>query len=193
MASLPQNPSTLLLADCGTGVLYSLNTKISEYRVAIDGEEVLEPAPNAPVDIGVNGLQPQPHEPGTLYWTNFFKDRHFGRTAIDPKTGYKAGRAEVLFTRQQEGAQDDFSFDADGNAWLAGSPASTVVQSTQPGWDFEVAVNDTAFVAGPTACKCGPTRWDAETLYIVTNGGLPDALPQGIRDGAVVAVDRAGL
>ena len=193
MAALPENPSTLVIGDCGTGVVYSLDTKTSDYQVAIENVHVLTPAPDPPVIIGINGIQFRPHESDQLYWTNSFRDGHFGRIAIDPHTGSQAGPAEVLFRRKQDGAQDDFTFDAVGDAWLTGSPQDTVVELVKPDWDFEVVVNDANVIAGPTACKFGRTEKDAETLYVVTNGGLPEALPQGIKGGAVVALDTAGL
>lgn len=193
MASLPNNPSQLLIVDCGAGTVFSLDTTTGQYSLAISDVDALKPAPDPPVIIGINGIQFRHGEPGTLYWTNSFKDGHFGRIAIDPLTGQQAGPAEVLLDHKQSGAQDDFTFDSDGNAWLVGSPQDTVIELTSGDWGFEVVVNDTEVVAGPTSCKFGRTEKDGEVLYVVTDGGILEELPEGIRGGAVVAVDTALL
>lgn len=193
MASLPQSPSTLLLADSQTGVVYSLDTNTGDYTTASQDVEAFTPDPDAPIVIGVNGLQFKPDEPEMLYWTNSFRDGQLGRIAIDPLTGAQAGPAEILLRREQDSPSDDFTFDARGDAWLTGSPQDTVARVSSPGLKFEVVVNNTEVIAGPTACKFGRTKKDVGTLYVATNGGLAEGLPQGIKGGAVVAVDTAGL
>lgn len=151
MASVPEDPSTLAFVDLGAGTVYSLDTRTGAYEVAIQDVPALKSALDAAVVIGINGTQFREGEPDMLYRTKSFKDGHFGRVAIDPLADHQAGPVEVLFRCEQSGARDDFTFDAEDNAWLTSSPRDTVLELEAREWDAQVVVDETSVVAGPTA------------------------------------------
>ena len=121
LATLPTNPSVLLVGDSGAGLVYSLDSTSGEYSVAID-DASLKPNASFPVTLGVNGIQFRPGQDDYVYFTNSFKAPAFGRMPIDPPGGAQLGESEVhiVSTGKYGGGRDDFTFDSVGeSAYIA--------------------------------------------------------------------------
>jgi sugar lactone lactonase YvrE len=198
LTSLPAHPTTLLLADSGTGKVYSLDTKTGEYGVAIN-VAAMSPNTSFPVVLGVNGVHFAPGEDDYLYFTNSFKTPHFLRVPVDLHDGSPVGAVEVIVDSVAEynGAPDDFAIDDAGNAWIANGAFNGLlkVDTLSGGTEVVLGGTDKSKVIGQTACQFGRAKKDVkrETLYITNTGGIAVPPPQGIVGGSVFALDTASL
>jgi hypothetical protein len=196
LCNLPTAPHTVLLADSALGVIYALDTQTGASRTYLD-DPAFKPNSSLPVRSGINGLHV--HE-GYLYFTNTFSTPALARIPIDKISGEPAGPLETIVETPawhvNIGDQaDDFTFDREGNVWLATDPSNSIVKIEIPGGrrTVEVGGADDAVVAGVTAVAFGRTERDCHILYATTNGGIAFPPRGGVVGGKVVAIDTSRL
>jgi hypothetical protein len=192
LCSLPGQPNTILLADSAQGVIYTLDTMTGASRTWLD-DPAFKPNSSIPVKSGINGLHVQG---GYLYSTNTFSAPALARVPIDEVSGEAAGPVETIIGapswKVNIGDQaDDFTFDGEGNVWLATDPSNSIVKVEIPEGRATVKVGgaDDCIVAGVTATAFGRTKNDQHILYATTNGGIAFAPQGGVVGGKIVAVD----
>ena len=199
MAALPANPSTLLVVDAGAGTIYRLDTVTGAHSIAINNP-YLKPNATFPVILGVNAVHFQPGINDYVYFTNTFKSPAFARIPIHPTDGTQIGPVEVVVdsVADLEGAPDDFTFNAGGNAaYIANGAFDGLLKVDVPSGTTEVVIGgtDRSKIVGQTACHFGRTEEDLKkgTLYITNTGGIAVPPPRGIVGGSVFALDTALL
>jgi sugar lactone lactonase YvrE len=179
VATLPYDPSMVLVADAAQGIVWRINTADGKYSQAID-DPVFKPTDAVP--LGVNGIRIQ--DDG-LYFTNLATNT-VGRIAITPD-GKAAGPVQLLTSKAL--AADDFALSDNGTVYAAGF--NTLWQVTADG-------RTTAFVGGPnstvlqgiTSARFGRTAVDKDVLYMSTEGGLlADPPGSTVHGGQLVAVN----
>ncbi|KAI0199421.1 hypothetical protein F4808DRAFT_432442 [Astrocystis sublimbata] len=185
MASLPGAPHIILGADSIEGRIFSIDTHTGNVTVALK-HDALGPGPVTPgqPQIGINGLRVRDNH---AYFTNS-NQRTFGRIRID-RAGGITGDIEILArSLGEDQLYDDFTFDRQGNAYIAVHPSSVVkvtpkgVQTTIAGCEIE---NSPAFNQ-PTSAALGN---DGTSIYVVT-GGLFYANPK--QGGQVIRIAHEG-
>lgn len=167
ITALDKAAGTLLVADSGAGVVYSLNVRSGKAAIVIDDPTMKSLSAELP--IGVNGLKIRKDN---LYFTNL-QQGLFVRIPIKGD-GAAAGPAVVL-SRNVEGA-DDFELDPSGDAFIAENGQNNLAFLGPEGGNTTTLagapLQDKALLAGPTAVAFGRTRWDRESLYVTTSSGL---------------------
>lgn len=159
----PSSPY-LLIADAGLGVVWRLNYLTAEYDVILD-DALMKPTSGG-IALGINGLHTRNDY---LYFTNSFQYL-FARVPIT-SSGSATGPYEVV---AYNGIGDDFTFDNDGNAYITQDPGDALQRVTPEGIVTVLAGNtNSTILEGDTAAAFGRTEWDRDTLYVVTNGGIP--------------------
>jgi sugar lactone lactonase YvrE len=179
VATLPYDPSVVLVADAAQGVVWRINTADGKYSQAID-DPALKPTDAVP--LGVNGIHIQDDE---LYFTNLATNT-VGRIPIT-SDGNAAGPVQLLTSKAL--AADDFALSDNGTVYAAGFNAL---------WQVTGDGRTTAFVGGPnntvvqgiTSARIGRTEMDKDVLYMSTQGGLL-ARPPGsaVHGGQLLAVN----
>lgn len=196
MSSLPTNPSTLLVADSGLGVVWHVDAMTGSYEIGIDEPE-MKPNTSVPLHLGVNGIRFAPDFDGYAYFTNTFKTPHFNRVPIDAE-GKATGPVEVILdTVTPGGVPDDFSIDHEGNAYIADGAFNGLLKVAIAEMSTQIVVGgtDRSKIVGQTACNFGRAKRDVRrrTLYVTNTGGLAAPPPRGIEGGAVYVLDTAKL
>ena len=103
-------------------------------------------------------------------------------------------KAATFPLNEGHGQGDDFSFDSEGNVWLASASSSVVKLDVRKKTQRLVAGGpDDPTLIGTTATAFGRTKKDRDVLYITTNGGLSDPSVVGIIGGKVLALKTKGL
>ena len=175
----------LLAADSSLGVVWRVDYVTGEYKIVLDNA-LFKPVPGQLV-LGINGIHTRDN---SLYFTNSYQQL-FGRVPISSQ-GTATGPFEVI---ANNGLGDDFTFDAEGNAYITQDPNDALEQVTPDGKVTVLAgsVNST-IVEGDTAAAFGRTWRDLETLYVTTNGGIAGAVAgTSVVGGKVLAVDVLAL
>lgn len=179
IATLPYNPSVVLVADAGKGVIWRVNTATGDHAVTID-DPTFKLTDTIP--LGVNGIDILN---GELYFTNLATNS-VGKVTITPD-GSAAGAIQVSTTKAL--AADDFALSDTGTVYAAG--ANTLWQVTADG-------HTAAFVGGPdskvlqgiTSARFGRTAADKDVLYLSTRGGLLEDPPGlEVHGGQLLAVN----
>lgn len=163
-AALPKYPSTILSADGIGGRILRINTSDHTLSVAFehtafqpgDGGDMLAP--------GVKGLKIRDNY---LYFTNLAQ-RIFGRFPIN-EVGTNTGDVEILarLNYTSDGAAyGDFSFDSEGNAYVAAHPSS-VYKITPEGAQSVFAGGVNSTFLGPTSVVVSN---DGKSIYVSTAG-----------------------
>jgi hypothetical protein len=159
-------PDIVLAADSDLGAAYEIDMRTGAVRVLIQNAALAPGAP--PPALGINGLHPHG---GSLYFTNSALNT-FGRVSLG------GGAPEVLGSLPPAAGSgyDDFTFDAEGWAWVATHPGSvqlfyvlkngTWVQETAAG-----NVTGSAVFQGPTSAAFGRCGGKEKILYVTTAGG----------------------
>ena len=167
ITALNKAAGTLLVADSGAGVVYSLNVRSGKAAIVID-DPTMKPLSET-LPIGVNGLKIRDRN---LYFTNL-QQGLFARIPIKGD-GIAAGPAVVL-SRDVKGA-DDFALDPSGDAFIAENGQNSLALLSPEGGNSTILagapLQDKALLAGPTAVAFGRTRRDRESLYVTTSAGL---------------------
>jgi hypothetical protein len=155
---------SILIADCGQGVIYRLNWKTGSYAIALS-DDSMKPATGTP--IGVNGVKTRDNY---VYYTSSTQKK-FMRVPVD-KSAKATGPYEVIATGF---FQDDFVLAPwdDGKPYIATNYEDTVVTLDEKGDVHVVAGSNTSLaVAGSTAVQVGRMKGEERTLYVTTSGGL---------------------
>jgi hypothetical protein len=179
VATLPYDPSVVLVADAAHGVIWRVNTATGNYTKAID-EPIFKPTEAIP--LGVNGIHILNNE---LYFTNLATNS-VGKVAITPE-GRAASAIQVLTDKAL--AVDDFALSDAGIVYAAG--ANTL-------WQVSADGHTTEFVGGPnstvlqgiTSARFGRTAVDQDVLFMSTQGGLLEDPPGSVvHGGQLLAVN----
>ena len=156
LAALPFNPYTVLSADSIEGRILRIDTRTGSVSVAFS-DPALGPTAGTVPPIGINGLRTRGNY---VYFTNS-DQATFARVPID-FDGNKVGAVETL--AQIEGAPDDFTFDDEGNAYVAVHPSS-VVKITPEGVVTTIGEGD--LFRQPTSVAMAN---DGASIYVSTGG-----------------------
>jgi sugar lactone lactonase YvrE len=196
MTAVPTAPGILLTADSGKGLVYRIDTSNKSWSVFLD-DPTLKPNLTAPVKLGINGLHVHQDQ---LYFDNTFQQPLLARVPYQPESATRSGPVEVIFKaatfplNEGRGQADDFSFDSEGNIWLASASSSVVKLDIRKETQKLIAGGpDDPTLIGTTSTAFGRTKKDKDVLYITTNGGLSDPSVVGIIGGKVLALNTKGL
>lgn len=126
----------------------------------------------SPASTGVNGIKV--HD-GSVYWTSTGASKLW-KVAVD-ECGHVPQRAKPTLITENITC-DDFTIDHKGNIYVAG-PLDVITKVRPDGEQVIVAgtygsVNSS--LVGPTALRFGRMASDRWSLYVTTNGGLPQVL-----------------
>lgn len=151
---------TVLIVDQALGGIWAINVIQGGAKLVIQDESMVDPQGQA---NGVNGIRVRP---GVLYFNNPSMGT-FGRIRIDPETGEKIGKAQIIASGLQP---DDFEIDdCRGVAFLTNGPANTLLEIDLETGNYSVIVQG---LAGPTTA-----RWanglgvECGALFVSTTGG----------------------
>ncbi|KAI0403954.1 hypothetical protein F4802DRAFT_598575 [Xylaria palmicola] len=165
MAALPNHPSTILGADAIGGRILRVDTADSSVSVAVEHEALKPGDKNDATARGVKGLKVQD---GYLYFTNAARIT-FGRFPID-ENGTNTGDVEILACLDdmpdESAAYGDFSFDSEGNAFVAVHPSS-IHRITPDGAQSVFAGGANSTFLEPTSVVLSN---NGKSLYISTAG-----------------------
>lgn len=179
VATLPYDPSVVLVADAAQGVIWRVNTATGDHIVAID-DPTFKPTDEVP--LGVNGIHILN---GELYFTNLATNS-VGKVTI---TADGSATSAVQILTNKTLAADDFALRDDGTVYAAG--ANTL-------WQVSADGHTAAFVGDPsstvlqgiTSARFGRTAVDNDVLYVSTQGGLLEDPPGStIHGGQLLAVN----
>jgi len=138
--------------------------------------------------IGINGVKVRGCH---LFYTNTATASFF-KIPIDSSLGTATGPA-ILITSGVPG--DDFTFDKQGDAWVANTEAELVLlpmaATAAPGSvvpEVEAGSVNSTVLAGVTAAEFG---YDGE-LFLSTSGGLPQYLTGNFTLGGTISRVRVG-
>ncbi|KAI0870548.1 hypothetical protein GGS24DRAFT_474967 [Hypoxylon argillaceum] len=184
MAALPRYPRTVLGADAIGGRILRINTSDSSVSVAFE-HEALNPGDS--IDANARGVKGLKIQDDYLYFTNSAQ-RTFGRFPIDAN-GTNTGDVEILAslnsTSNDGVSYDDFSFDSEGNAFVAVHPSS-IHKITPEGTQSVFAGGANSMFLEPTSVAVSNSR---NFIYVSTAGkdtGFP------ISGGQVIKVQVGG-
>lgn len=175
LAAVPHNPHILLSADSIGGRIISIDTHTRKVCVVFE-DALLGPSDrNGSLGlppIGINGLRTRGD---FLYFTNSTQ-RTFVRVRID-QNGNKAGDFEILArSLAPNQIYDDFTFDSDGNAYVA-VHSSSVVKITPDGIQTTIAGGEgDPLFKEPTSTAMAN---DGKSIYVVTGGMFSANPPEG--------------
>jgi sugar lactone lactonase YvrE len=178
---------TLLISDSALGAVWALDVRGGNVEIAIQVPE-MAPPPDAPLPLGINGIKILD---GYLYWTNSFRGT-LNRVRIDLSGHHIATGGDVEIVSSTGLLLDDFSFDGNGNAWVAANGNNTIIVVDPETHDVVPVVggNTLQDVEGPTATHFGGLERDRQTLYVTTSGGLALPINGTITEaGKIVAID----
>ncbi|PCH02397.1 Hypothetical protein PENO1_038070 [Penicillium occitanis (nom. inval.)] len=114
--------ATVLIAASGLGAVWKVDPNTGDYKKAISFPEMLPPT-NASLDIGINGIAVYD---GSLYWTNTASETIYA-VHIDSSTCSALPNTSVRTVAEDIGiAIDDFTFDNNGNLYVAGGDTAVV-------------------------------------------------------------------
>ncbi|KAF4624003.1 hypothetical protein G7Y89_g14172 [Cudoniella acicularis] len=178
----------VLLADSGAGTVFRVNVHTGEYKVVLS-DETMTTGPG--LAIGINGIH---IFDSVLYYTNTNR-KLFAKVPINlsgPDAGTATGAYEIV---ANNGYGDDFTFDAEGNAYVATNLDFSIQKITLPGNFSTIAGGaDSVALEGDSAAKFGRTAKDRNILYVCTSGGLAGTVADTYRTGGkVVAIDVSRL
>lgn len=182
MTLIPES-SNILVADCGAGVVYAINTSTGKYSVAAD-DPLMKPINGT--QLGVNGIKVRD---GFLYFTSATQVL-FAKVPISANGTANGAAATVV----NNAHGDDFIFDSAGNALVATNVLNSVdriVTSGAGAGNISVLVGNvnSSTLAGSTAVQFGRTQWDRDVLYVTTTGGLASPVNGTYTEGGkVVAI-----
>ena len=170
LTTLDADRGLILVADTDGGYVYTLNVYTGTSSITVD-DAVLKTPPTATIKLNVNGINVR-H--GDLYFTNTAAGT-FGRVPIDSE-GVQTGPGVVLARTPEGNGGDDWTFDDEGNAYVADDPYNWVNLIRKGSIVTEIIAggpNSTA-ILGPTAAKFGPSALDRsrQSLYVSTSGGI---------------------
>lgn len=183
VATLPYDPSDVLVADAAKGVIWRVNTASGHQQKVID-DPLFKPTEAVP--LGVNGIHVLDDQ---LYFTNLATNL-VGRLKITI-TGDAAGPVQIVTTSAL--LADDFALADDGTVYAAGF--NTLWKVASDGRTIAVAGGpNSTTVQGITSARFGRTALDHDVIYMSTEGGAFNDPPGSlIHGGQLLAVNVASL
>src|SRR3569833_189454 len=154
----------ILIADSIAGVIWRVNLETQKYDIAYT-ETATQPTEPFPPGFGANGVHTRN---GFLYFTK--ANRGFYRVPIHDD-GTPAGPVKLF---ADLAPSDDFTFDEQGNAYVARGAADIIAKVAPTGAAASMNFtneNANVLIEGNTALAFGRTLRDLSTLYVTTNGG----------------------
>jgi sugar lactone lactonase YvrE len=174
---LSADGSGLLVAESFTGRIHWVSTLEPQTRVWLIDER-LKPASGTRTP-GANGIK-------------LWKDRAVISVSernmlfeIGLSASGEAGPMRVLAEHLRA---DDFAFDPDGQLYLATHQMNSIVRLSPDGKRVTIAGPEQGCV-GATAALFGRLGDDADTLYVITNGGLHQLYQGHMQDAKLLAID----
>ncbi|RYP52643.1 hypothetical protein DL769_010634 [Monosporascus sp. CRB-8-3] len=175
LAALPHNPYILLSADSIDGRIFSIDTRTRKVSVMLE-DPALGPgngnSSSGLPPIGINGLRTRGDY---IYFTNSNQGT-FSRIRVG-ENGTRTDDFEIL-ARSPTASHiyDDFTFDSDGNAYIA-VHSSSVLKITPDGVQTTVAGGEgDALFKEPTSAALAN---DGKSIYVVTGGRFSANPPEG--------------
>ncbi|OAA60193.1 Six-bladed beta-propeller, TolB-like protein [Akanthomyces lecanii RCEF 1005] len=179
MVAIPNSPDgDVLVADSSLGQIWKVSTvgkNAGAYKVWLKSDEMaIKSSQPERWPFGINGLQHS--STGTLYFTN---TNTVTIWSIDTTKQTKPGQnMQVELVADLSGlavALDDIALSKDGKAIYATSNKDNkliAVHRVGRRWISKVILGGDGFaeVAGDTAASFGKTRYDRDSLYVVTSG-----------------------
>jgi sugar lactone lactonase YvrE len=167
----------LLVAESFTGRIHWVDTREPQSRVWLIDDR-LKPASGTRT-AGANGIK---------IWQDraviSVSDRNM-LLEIGLSASGEAGPLRVLAEHLRA---DDFAFDPNGQLYLATHEMNSIVRLGQDGTRVTIAGPEQGCV-GATAAAFGRGGDDADTLYVITNGGLHQLYEGHMQDAKLVAID----
>lgn len=158
----------LMAGDVKTGVIYRVEVETGEYA-AIINDTYTAPGPTYDFDTcATDGIKVVDD---ILYFDNCGQGT-LVKVPLNTSNGTPAGDFEVVATRLTSYDQwDDFTFDCEGNIFIATGGADTVQRIDAQGQVEIIAgsLNSTA-IAESTSTKFGRREGDDDVLYVTTGG-----------------------
>jgi sugar lactone lactonase YvrE len=180
MAALPFHPHIVLGADSIDGRIFSIDTHTRHVDIFLQHDALKPYNSNSSglPPIGINGLRARGDH---IYFTNSDQGT-FSRIRVDGH-GCPAGDVEVLARSPRATLiYDDFTFDAEGNAYVT-VHRSSVVKITPDSTQTIIARGEgDPFLKDPTSAALAN---DGNSIYVVTGGDPRGSPPKG---GQVVQI-----
>lgn len=172
MVALPAMSRVVLSADSHSSIIYRINTLTRQVDVAIN-DPLLGHGPS--FKVGINGIK---IFDGYVYFTNSGQGT-FGRVKINDD-GSKAGDVEIVARISGDPgmghAYDDFTFDFDGNAYVASHPNEIVKITTDGTQTTFAGGHESSIFKSPTSAA---TSQDGKSIYVATAGMTVSNPPGG--------------
>ena len=183
MTLLSSSQGLVLIADAVAGNVLKLNVNTGAYSVAISDPSMVPPPGSV---LGIDGIKVHGN---SLYFTNAGAET-FNSIPISLTTGAATGAVKQI---SADLPCDDFSFDVEGDVYVAQGPADTVSFLTQTGFHKVIAgSNSSTTFAGATSTEFGRTANDNLTLYVSTNGGILKPVNGEIVGGSIRSIQTLG-
>ncbi|KAF3767053.1 hypothetical protein M406DRAFT_355452 [Cryphonectria parasitica EP155] len=180
----------LLVGDVKAGTIYSLDPDTGHYAVAINNTYTAAADLYAFGTAGTDGMKVRDE---ILYFDNPGQGI-LVKVPLDAKNGTPAGDFEVIAkTITSYDQWDDFTFDCEGNIFMATGGADTVQRIDDKGHVQIIAgnLNSTA-ISEATSTKFGRREDDADVLYVTTGGGAATPVNGDIVIGGQVLAIKTG-
>lgn len=163
----------LLVSDSYRGLIWNVNVCDGTVGVTLNDTTTKGPASVGPQRTGVNGIKVLD---GMMYWTNTGAASMY-KVPIDRAGNVRDAAKPSLVTGDL--TCDDFAFDWEGNAFVAGP--LDVITKVSPSGQKEVVAGSlnstTSDLVGPTAVRFGRLASDRWSMYVTTNGGVGQNVP----------------
>lgn len=179
IATIDAEKGIVLIADCGLGVVWRVDTRSGIYEIVLE-DETLKPT-NATYTLGVNGIQ---YVDGYLYYDNTNKAL-IGRVPIHPTSGRPTGPYEVL---AKEVVGDGLVVTESRATLVASNPLNTIVEVSRNGSQQSVVGGaNSALIAGPTAIVNGGGQGrHGDVFFITTSGAIASPINGTYSEGGKV-------
>lgn len=180
----------LIVGDVKTGAIYSLDPGTGDYAIVINNTYT---APAELYAFGTAGTDGMKVRDDVLYFDNAGQGI-LVKVPLNVTNGMPSGDFEVVAERLTALDQwDDFTFDCEGNIFIATGGANTVQRVDVQGNVEIIAgnLNSTA-IAESTSTKFGRREDDAGILYVTTGGGAATPVNGDITIGGQVLAIKTG-
>ncbi|KAF9871778.1 hypothetical protein CkaCkLH20_10712 [Colletotrichum karsti] len=168
VASIPQNPHIILVADSAVGVVWCVNTATANVTVGIQVPEMGASESTGPAS-GVSGLDI--HD-GYVWWTSAARGHSYRIKISDEGVAAAGAVAEVV--RVLPAVRDLTFHPDDGSAVWVASQQGRIIAAGPEGKSWWVSGDD--MLVGTSALQFGRTEANNRTLYAVTAEGNVVAL-----------------
>lgn len=188
IVQVPNEPTSVLIADSLLGLVWRVDTLTGTLEIASKDENMLGP-PWGATSFGINGLGIRD---GYLYWTNSYIASIY-RIPISDSGYTPIGSKSELVVAIRSIFIDNFTFGPGKNdtIWVATNSENQLLAITPEGKSTCVlGTANEMTVAGCGATAFGKLEGDKETLYVVTNGGYTLPINGTITEGGkLIAVE----